>query len=210
MRLGRFDDAVAARRKAIALNGDTPAREADLGEALGRCRERRRDGGGQAASSNAPWRADQHEAKARYFLGLADEQDGNRDAAAAKWRALLDDAPPNAPWVNFVRAALARVTGAPVAANEPKRRRRRGRSDNMNDEQRVEMIRGMVQRLADRLHIDGNDVRRLAAPGSRLCRARRSRQGEGCRFRREASARRAVRTQVKQIDDLVKDLGIEG
>ncbi len=30
LRLGRFDDAVVARRKAIALNGDTPAREADL------------------------------------------------------------------------------------------------------------------------------------------------------------------------------------
>ncbi len=28
----------------------------------------------------------------------------------------------------------------------------------MNDEQRTEMIRGMVQRLADRLHTDGNDV----------------------------------------------------
>ena len=47
--------------------------------------------------------------KARYFLGLADEQDGNRDAAAAKWRALLEDAPPDAPWVEFrARGAGAR------------------------------------------------------------------------------------------------------
>src|SRR5579883_2890239 len=34
MRLGRFDAAVDARRKAIALIGDSATREADLGEAL--------------------------------------------------------------------------------------------------------------------------------------------------------------------------------
>ena len=34
MRLGRFDDAVAAWRKALALNGETAARDSDLGEAL--------------------------------------------------------------------------------------------------------------------------------------------------------------------------------
>src|SRR3984957_14228411 len=34
LRLGRFDEAVEARRKAIALGGDTAARESDLGEAL--------------------------------------------------------------------------------------------------------------------------------------------------------------------------------
>ena len=32
-RLGRFDDAVGARKKALTLNGPTAAREADLGEA---------------------------------------------------------------------------------------------------------------------------------------------------------------------------------
>jgi len=34
MRLGRFDDAVEARRKSLALNGLTATRESDLGEAL--------------------------------------------------------------------------------------------------------------------------------------------------------------------------------
>src|SRR3984885_7761801 len=33
LRLGRFDDAVMARRKALAFNGETAAREADLGGA---------------------------------------------------------------------------------------------------------------------------------------------------------------------------------
>ena len=131
-------------------------READLGEALvaaanGVVTAEAKEAFGRAVAG------DQHDAKARYFLGLADEQDGNREGAAAKWRAMLENAPPDAPWVNFVRTALARVTGEPVAATRP------DASDvaaaaGMNDEQRVEMIRGMVQRLADRLHTDGNDV----------------------------------------------------
>ena len=57
---------------------------------------------------------DPHEAKARYFLGLADEQDGNREGAAARWRAMLEEAPAGAPWVGFVASALGRVTGEPV------------------------------------------------------------------------------------------------
>ncbi len=150
----------------------------------------------------------QHDARARYFLGLADEQDGNRDAAAAKWRALLDDAPSGAPWVNFVRAALGRVTGEPVAANDPSVGDVAAAA-NMNDEQRVEMVRGMVQRLADRLHIDGNDVDGWL----RLVRAYVV-LGDRDKAKDAASdARRALAARpelVKKIDDLVKDLGIEG
>ena len=47
MRLGRYDDAVEASRKSLALNGETATREADLGEALAAAAERRRDRGGQ-------------------------------------------------------------------------------------------------------------------------------------------------------------------
>ena len=35
------------------------------------------------------------------------------------WRSLLAEAPAGAPWVGFVRGALARVSGAPVVAAEP-------------------------------------------------------------------------------------------
>ena len=34
MRLGRFNDAVTAWRRALALNGETAVRDANLGEAL--------------------------------------------------------------------------------------------------------------------------------------------------------------------------------
>ncbi len=113
LRLGRFDDAAAAWRKSIALRGESAAREAGLGEALvaaanGVVTDDAKQAFAKAVAS------DPNEAKARYFLGLADEQDGNRAAAAARWRAMLQDAPPDAPWLGFVRAALGRVTGEPV------------------------------------------------------------------------------------------------
>ena len=59
---------------------------------------------------------DANNVPARYFLGLAAEQDGNRAQAAATWRALIATAPPDAPWVEFIRSALARVDDGPHPA----------------------------------------------------------------------------------------------
>jgi cytochrome c-type biogenesis protein CcmH len=210
LRMGRFNDAVEARRKSITLNGDSVERESGLGEALAAAA----NGVVTDEAKQAFQRAvagDPHDAKSRYFLGLADEQDGNRDAAATKWRALLDEAPPNAPWANYVRAALAHASGEPVAGQNAD-----GPSagdvaaaDNMSDPQRSEMIRGMVQRLADRLHIDGSDVDgwlRLVRAYSVLGDRDKAKDAA-------ADARHALASHpdaVKQIDDLVKGLGLEG
>jgi cytochrome c-type biogenesis protein CcmH len=215
LRMGRFDDAVMARRKAIVLNGDTPAREADLGEALVAAANGVVTDEAKHAFTLAA--ADSNEVKARYFLGLADEQDGNRDGAAAKWRAMLDGAPPDAPWANFVRTALARVTGAPVtgqgsAGQSPASGPNAGdvaAADTMDPAQRNEMIRGMVQRLADRLHSDGSDVEGWL----RLVRAYTVLGDRDKAKGAAADAKRALAVNpdaVKQIDDLVKGLGLEG
>jgi cytochrome c-type biogenesis protein CcmH len=209
LRLGRFDDAVMARRKAIALNGDSAVRESDLGEALVAAANGVVTDEAKQAFQHAV-ADDQHDSKARYFLGVADEQDGDRQAAAAKWRALLDEGPPDAPWKSFVRAALARVSGEPIATNSAGP----GAGDiaaaeNTNDAQRTEMIRGMVQRLADRLHGDGKDVDGWL----RLVRAyvvlgdRDKAKGAAGDARRALSDRP---DDIKRIDDLVKGLGLEG
>src|SRR6202042_2316369 len=67
LRLGRFDDAVQARRKALALNGETAARDSDLGEALVAAASGVVTTEAKQAFQNAVAR-DPHEAKARYFL----------------------------------------------------------------------------------------------------------------------------------------------
>ncbi len=207
MRLGRFDDAVEAMRKALALNGDTAIREADLGEALAAAANGLVTVDAKAVFERAVAR-DPHEPKARYFLGLAAEQDGKSDKAAAIWRGLLADAPAGAQWVEFVREALARVSSAPAPAAGP------SASDvaaaaNMNDDQQRDMIRGMVARLASRLHNDGADVEGWL----RLVRAYvvlgdRDKAKDAADDAKRALADRP--DEIKRIDDLVKGLGLKG
>ena len=207
LRLGRFTEAVMARKKAIALNGDSPARESDLGEALVAAA----DGVVTDEAKLSFQRAvagDAHNAKARYFIGLADEQDGNRDDAAKEWRALLDDAPADAPWKDLVRAALARVTSRASASSGPSETDIAA-AENMPEAERSEMIRGMVQRLADRLHANGKDV----DGWMRLVRAYAILGDRDKAKDAAADARRALSDQpdqIKRIDDLVKGLGLEG
>ena len=212
LRLGRFDEAVEARRKAIALGGDTAARESDLGEALVAAADGVVTDEAKQVFQHAV-AGDARDAKARYFLGLADEQDGNRAGAAAKWRAMLDGAPRDAPWANFVRAALARVSGPPVsdegATGDGPSAGDVAAAESMNDSQRAEMIRGMVARLADRLHADGNDLQGWL----RLVRAYTVLGDRDKAKDAAADAKRALSAypdEIKQIDDLVKGLGLEG
>ena len=219
LRLGRFDDAVEARRKALALNGETAERRADLGEALADAA----DGVVTARAKSEFERAvalDPHEAKARYFLGLAAEQDGNVDEAKAIWHSIIAEAPPDAPYVEFVGQALARVGGksdsppgrsnvvaaAPEAGPTAKDVEAAG---NMTAGERGDMIRGMVGRLAYRLHQDGTDVDGWL----RLVRAYVV-LGEVDKAKGAVDdAKRALADRpdaIKRIDDLVKGLGLEG
>src|SRR5438128_2053812 len=84
LRLGRFDDAVKARRKALALNGETSERLAGLGEALAGAAEGRISGEAKASFQRAV-ALDAENVKARYYLGIAAEQDGRPAEAAATW-----------------------------------------------------------------------------------------------------------------------------
>jgi cytochrome c-type biogenesis protein CcmH len=208
LRLGRFDDAVLARRKSLALNGETATRDADLGEALVAAANGVVTDEAKKQFQNAVAR-DPQQPKAQYFLGVADEQDGNRDAAAKRWRDMLAQAPPNAPWIGFVRTALGRVTGEPVPEAAGPSDEDVAAAQNMSDEQRSAMIRGMVARLSDRLHANGDDVDGWL----RLVRAyvvlgERDKAKGAADDARHALASRP--DDVKRIDDLVKALGVEG
>ncbi len=231
MRLGRFDDAVEARKKALKLNGESAMREADLGEA----ETAAANGVVTVEAKEAFERAvsdDPHEPKARYFLGLAAEQDGKIEDAAAMWRALLADAPAGAQWIGFVRQALARTAGAQVAAVGPTAGAAASPSPSaaaspsptaapgptpgdiaaaadLSGDQRRDMVRGMVARLADRLHSNGADVEGwLRLVRSYVVLGERDKAKEAA-----ADARRALDghpDDAKRIDDLIKELGLEG
>jgi cytochrome c-type biogenesis protein CcmH len=204
LRMGRFDDAVKARRLALKLNGETAERHAGLGEALTAAAN-----GIVTAEALDEFKAaaalDNDHVKARFFLGLAAEQDGRVNDAIAAWRALVDDAPPDAPWVEFIRAELMRVAAAGGGPSEEQA----AAASDLPPEQRTAMIKGMVERLAERLGKDGSDIEgwlRLVRSYMVLGEREQARAAI-------ADARRALAAEpdkLKRIDDLVKGLGLGG
>lgn len=206
MRVGRFDEAAKARRAALRLLGATALREADLGEAL-------------VAAANGVVTAEAKESfdralaldaklfKARFFVGLAAEQDGRNADAAAIWRDLLANAPADAAWTDFVRQELARVEGAAVRAPGPSAEDIAA-ADKLDPAQRDAMIRGMVERLAERLKGDQGDIEGWL----RLVRAYAILGERDKALAAAADARGALAgdtEKVRRIDGLVKSLGLQ-
>jgi cytochrome c-type biogenesis protein CcmH len=153
-RIGRYDDAVQAFRNAMTYAGESADRRADLGEAMVGA-----GGGVVTAEAKTEFERalslDADEAKANYYLGLAAEQDGRAQDAAAIWRAMLDKGAADAPWRPLVQAALRRVGGgtAPSLSDSTI-----AAAKDMNEGDRAAMIKGMVDRLATRLKQNGDDV----------------------------------------------------
>jgi cytochrome c-type biogenesis protein CcmH len=204
-RLGRFDDAVKAYRNAINYGGETADRRADLGEVIAAAA-----GGVVTAEAKAEFERaqtlDAGEAKAKYFLGLAAEQDGRKADAASIWRAMLEKAPADAPWRPLVEAALTRVgsTGAPALSDSAM-----AAAKDMSDGDRSTMIRGMVERLATRLKQNGDDV-------DGWLRLVRAYMVMGDREKAKGAlldARQAVGSDVerlRQLNEGLKNLGLDG
>jgi cytochrome c-type biogenesis protein CcmH len=205
MRAGRFEEAVKARRNVIRLLGSNAEREADLGEALVGAANGVVTAEARAAFERVQ-KLDPADARAQYYLGLAAEQDGRREDAATIWRNLLDRAPKDAPWLSLVQAALARVSQG--AARGPSAEDVAA-AGQLTPEQRAEMIRGMVEGLAERLKKDGTDLDGWV----RLVRAYMV-LGERDKARAAAAdARRALAgdaEKLKRLDTSLKGLGVEG
>lgn len=205
MRLGRFDDALKARRNALRLLGSNAKREADLGETLVAAANGIVTADAKAAFDRAV-AIEPRDVRARFFIGLAAEQDGTPAAAAAIWRDLLDQAPANAPWVPLVKQALARAQGRPEVPAPGPTAEDVAQAGELSADQQTQMVRGMVARLAERLKRDGSDVEGWL----RLVRAYAV-LGEHDKARSAVEdARRALAgdpDKLHRLDDLVKGLG---
>jgi cytochrome c-type biogenesis protein CcmH len=210
LRLGRYDDAVYARRKLLALSGETSERQSDLGEALTAASNGIVTDEAKSAFERAV-ALDANALKAQFFLGLAAEQDGDKPKAAAIWRGMLEKAPPDAPWAATVREALGRVGGTPPAAPTVP-----GPSaddvaaaNSMTEKDRGDMIRTMVARLADRLKQNSDDIEGW----QRLLRAYMVLGDRDKALAAAADARRAFAgdpDKLRRIEDMIKALGLEG
>ena len=153
LKLGRYSDSVRAWRSTLSLLGETADRQANLGEAL----VAEANGIVTDEASNAFIRAvtlDKTIVSARYYLGLAAEQDGKREQAATIWRELIAEAPADAHWVSDVRTALARVEGAPAGTQS---RPPASATPPAQPQHSDDTVQSMVDRLAERLKKTGSD-----------------------------------------------------
>lgn len=138
--LGRYEEAVRAWTRAMIAGGVTAERIAARGEA----RVLANDGTvgpGAKADLEKAIELEPMEPRAQYLLGLAELDEGNREAALTRWKALLASAPADAPWAPAIRGRIDAVEGRTAISPE--------------DEP---MIRGMVEGLAARLAEDPNDL----------------------------------------------------
>jgi cytochrome c-type biogenesis protein CcmH len=187
MQTGRNAEAATAYGKAAALDPTNAEYLSAQGEAI----VLSSDGAVTPAAEEAFRRAvaaDASDPRARYYLAVAKDQRGERDAAMNEWIALLKSAPPDAPWAMEVRAFVEKVAAdrkidlsgrlppvqtaqaAPAMGSAPRGPTQQQMADaqNMSEGDRQQMIQGMVAGLAERLKENPKD----RAGWERLLRAR--------------------------------------
>ena len=209
VRLGRLDDAVKARRNALRINGRDDRRKPDLEAELGETLIAAANGVVTQEAKAAFERAaaqDARHPKARFFLGVAAHQDGDGAKALAIWRDIARDTGTDSPWGIMARQAAASAEGAAPApgpsADDV------AASEQMDPQDRAAMIRGMVERLAERLQRDGSDVEGWL----RLVRAYTVMGDRDRALSAVSDARRALghdADKLRRIDALAKELKLE-
>ncbi len=166
-----YPEAVEAYAKAANLRPDIAAFQSSYGEALVRAQNETVSPEARALFEKA-LRLDPKDPRARFFIGLAEEQEGSKAAALETWVALMKDAGPNDEWAPDLKVRIAALgkeigpipdlnvqAGSTVATPVPATPSvKRGPSagdilaaQSMSEEDRSAMIRRMVDGLANRL-----------------------------------------------------------
>jgi cytochrome c-type biogenesis protein CcmH len=168
-------DAIPALDRAIALQPDEVEGYALRAEALTLVAD-----GSVTQPAQRDFRAvlerDPQHPGARYYLGLARLQEGDTRGAYDDWYSLAADSPADAPWLDLVHSrlrelaprlgiALAQAIPEPrPAMQQPSgaiagpNREQVEAAQQMSAEDRMAMVRGMVERLAERLTENPEDA----------------------------------------------------
>jgi cytochrome c-type biogenesis protein CcmH len=154
----KFDQAAAAYADAMKILGETPTRLMGFANARIRAENGMVPDDARKALQTAT-AADPKAREPRMWLALAKEQDGKILDAAADYRALIAEAPADAPWRAALQDRLARLeasTTAGATANKPTVPGS-GNVEDMSDAERQALIDKMVGGLADRLRSNPKD-----------------------------------------------------
>lgn len=172
-RLGNFSEAYEAQAQLIKVLGSDATAEdfVSLGELLILAAEGYVSPEAEAALTKA-LSLDEENPVARYYMALMMAQTGRPDVTFQVWRELLNEGPENAPWIEPIRAQIMDAAAwAGVDYQLPATTGLAGPSasdiaaaSEMSSDEQQEMIRGMVQRLSERLATEGGS----AAEWSRL------------------------------------------
>ncbi|WP_439491398.1 c-type cytochrome biogenesis protein CcmI [Blastomonas fulva] len=194
--LRRFDESAKAYARAVALDPDGPGFQSAYGEALVQVAQGQVTPEAASAFQRAAAQ-DGSDARARYYLGIRKAQGGDLTGAIDDWMKLLGDSAADAPWVPQLRgiieatareakvdvsARLAAIRppasgGATVTAPPPgippgvlpgPSAEQAAAVQAMPPAAQQQMIRGMVEGLAERLKTNPRDE----AGWMRLMRAR--------------------------------------
>ena len=153
----RYEESAAAYGKAMAIDPANPDYKAGHAEALvqnaqGMVTPRAQDLFAEVL------KADPKELRARFYMALAREQAGDFSSALDGWLSLLADAPSDAGWVPDVKnrvADLAKKTGRDVSAAMTSApaisQEEMAAVKALPAEDQQAMIKGMVERLAEKL-----------------------------------------------------------
>jgi len=214
LRMGRYEDAVKAWASAIRVLGSTPARETALGEAMVFAANGSVTPEARAAFERALALAPDSQ-QARFYVGLAAAQDGDKEKARGIWSKLIAEAPPGAAWADIVRERIAGLD-APQAGqqaaqqDDPRPTSEAGRViADLPEADRNAAIRGMVDKLSARLAQNGHD----GAGWAMLIRAYTVLKEPGLARNAVNDARRALQDDAEarqRIDALARELKIEG
>lgn len=157
---GRYGDAARALGHVIRLRGETPKLLVDQAEAL-----TLENGGMVPAAARALYgRALEGQSdietrtKARFYLALAAEQDGDLDNARKGYEKLLAASPAEAPWRPMVVQRLAAIGGQAPRPQSPSQGSAPESASSQPDVRANPDIRAMVEGLAARLESDGGDA----------------------------------------------------
>ncbi|WP_343800367.1 c-type cytochrome biogenesis protein CcmI [Paenochrobactrum glaciei] len=166
LRLGRVDEAINAYRNSIRLNGEDFARNLGLAESLVL-----KSGGLVTAEAHALFEKaaaqNPDDYRPQFFLARTLLQDGKNDEAKAFLKAFLDRSSADAPWRAQIEDAIRRIDDetapaqAPATATPPVKgpsAQEVEAAASMSDDQRKEMIEGMVAGLQAKLEAQPDDL----------------------------------------------------
>ena len=206
----RYQDAAQAFANAIRLLGESTKRLAGFAEATVLANNGIVTEDARLAYEKV-LRLEPGRVEARFWLALATEQDGDLDRAAQDYQGLLAEAPAQAPWRSAVeerlKAVRSRLGAGPAPTTPGPTAEDVAAADKLSADGRARMIHQMVERLAARLKVNGQDL----AGWQRLVRAYAMLGEKDKALKALTEARNAFASDsasLSQLDALAQSLGL--